>query len=80
MRATFFLIGVNAVAHPELVRSLAGAGMEVGSHPMLHPPLAGRPLAEQVHEIVTGARAVADAAGRPIALFRPVRLVRRDDA
>jgi peptidoglycan/xylan/chitin deacetylase (PgdA/CDA1 family) len=36
-RATFFVIGENAVAHPELVRALAAAGHEVANHTHTHP-------------------------------------------
>lgn len=36
-RATFFLIGENAAAHPDLVRAIAAAGHEIGHHTHTHP-------------------------------------------
>jgi peptidoglycan/xylan/chitin deacetylase (PgdA/CDA1 family) len=36
-RATFFLIGENAIAHPALVRAITEAGHEVAHHTHTHP-------------------------------------------
>jgi peptidoglycan/xylan/chitin deacetylase (PgdA/CDA1 family) len=36
-RATFFVIGENAAAHPELVRAMMAAGHEVAHHTQTHP-------------------------------------------
>jgi peptidoglycan-N-acetylglucosamine deacetylase len=36
-RATFFVIGENAVRHPELIRAIAAAGHEVAHHTQTHP-------------------------------------------
>ena len=36
-RATFFVIGENAAAHPELIRSITTAGHEVAHHTHTHP-------------------------------------------
>ena len=36
-RATFFVIGEKAAAHPELIRAIAGAGHEVAHHTHTHP-------------------------------------------
>ncbi len=36
VKATFFLIGRNAEAHPDLVRKIAAAGHTVGHHSMTH--------------------------------------------
>ena len=36
-RATFFVIGEKAAAHPELVRAIAAAGHEIGHHTHTHP-------------------------------------------
>lgn len=36
-KATFFLIGEHAEAHPELVRAMIAAGHEVGVHTWSHP-------------------------------------------
>jgi peptidoglycan-N-acetylglucosamine deacetylase len=71
VRATFFLLGCNASAHPSIVQDLAAAGMEIGSHTMTHQPLRGLSLEAQLDEIAAGAAAVASAAGCPVRLFRP---------
>lgn len=39
VRATFFLIGKSAAAHPDLVRRIAAAGDSVGTHTWSHPSL-----------------------------------------
>ena len=36
-RATFFVIGKNAAAHPELIRAISAAGHEVAHHTHTHP-------------------------------------------
>lgn len=36
-RATFFVIGENAAAHPDLVRAMVDGGHEVGHHTHTHP-------------------------------------------
>jgi peptidoglycan-N-acetylglucosamine deacetylase len=39
LKATFFLIGQNVQAHPELVRRIIADGHEVGNHTWDHPQL-----------------------------------------
>ncbi|MFJ9692101.1 polysaccharide deacetylase family protein [Kitasatospora sp. NPDC101183] len=39
IRATFFLIGENAVEHPELVREIADRGHHIANHTWTHPDL-----------------------------------------
>ena len=36
-RATFFVIGKNAAAHPDLIRAISAAGHEVAHHTHTHP-------------------------------------------
>ncbi|MER8187554.1 polysaccharide deacetylase family protein [Kitasatospora sp. NPDC094015] len=49
IRATFFLIGENAAAHPELVREIAARGHLVANHTWSHPDLRSLPE-EKVRE------------------------------
>lgn len=45
--ATFFVIGENALEHPQLLRRIVADGSELGNHSYTHPNLAttgsGRP-------------------------------------
>lgn len=36
-RATFFVVGKNAAAHPELIHAIVEAGHEIGHHTQTHP-------------------------------------------
>ncbi len=36
-RATFFLLGESVKAHPEIVKTIVDAGMEIGNHSDTHP-------------------------------------------
>jgi peptidoglycan/xylan/chitin deacetylase (PgdA/CDA1 family) len=71
-RATFFLLGKNAEAYPELTARIVSEGHEVGehSHSHLNPFLAG-PIA-YMHDLNSGRRILAsrtEVRGHP--LFRP---------
>lgn len=69
--ATFFVIGVEAQAHADVCRAVTDAGMELGNHTLTHSRLSMLDVATQSHEIVEGARAIAEAGGAAIHLFRP---------
>ena len=72
-RATFFVVGRLAKAHPELVRREFAAGMEVGSHSYSHPyqpPFEKQPHSTILREIRWGRAVLADL-GAPPTLFRP---------
>lgn len=63
VQATFFLIGRNAVEHPELVRQILADGHEVANHTHNHLWLDDQPRAvvhqeiRQAHEALAGAEA-----------------------
>jgi peptidoglycan-N-acetylglucosamine deacetylase len=69
-RATFFVVGSQAVRHPELLARIAGAGHEVGNHSYSHAN--PRDLDDEAlrSEILRGAHAIAES-GAPQTLFRP---------
>jgi peptidoglycan/xylan/chitin deacetylase (PgdA/CDA1 family) len=70
VRATFFLIGRHAEAHPQIVRTIA-VRHDLGSHTYSHPHL-WRLSPWQTHrEILEGHRTVEAIAGRPVRFFRP---------
>lgn len=64
VKATFFLVGRQAQANPELVRAIAMAGHSIGAHSQNHPLTFDRmPLDRVQSEIDDGIAAIADAAG-----------------
>lgn len=69
-RATFFVQGLVAEAHPGLVRDLVAAGHEVQSHGHTHRPLDRMSHAELREELARGRAAVEDAAGVALTAFR----------
>lgn len=68
--ATFFVVGQNADAHPEIVRELAQRGFLVGNHAYHHQK---RRAIFQLHyeEVDQAEASIARAAGVCPALFRP---------
>jgi len=70
VRATFFLIGERAQAHPELVHRILAQGHAVGSHSQTHaePGSLGWRV---VADFRAGRRSIERAAGRRVRLFRP---------
>lgn len=71
VKATFFCVGRNARAHPELLRRMASEGHSVGSHSLTHPYLEHLGLRAVFHEYGTGRHEVESALGSPSRLFRP---------
>jgi peptidoglycan/xylan/chitin deacetylase (PgdA/CDA1 family) len=61
LRATFFLIGRNAAAHPELVRRMAAEGHTVAHHSFAHPNLKYLKPDAAIGEIDKGIAAVETA-------------------
>jgi peptidoglycan/xylan/chitin deacetylase (PgdA/CDA1 family) len=58
VRATFFLIGKPAFAHPDLVRRIAAEGHTIGSHTWTHRSLMRIPPGETTEEIDRGISAI----------------------
>lgn len=61
LHATFFMIGRNAEANPDLARSVLEQGQSVGSHSFSHPNLTTLPESEAIKEIKDGNDAVETA-------------------
>jgi peptidoglycan/xylan/chitin deacetylase (PgdA/CDA1 family) len=71
-RATFFVVGEKALAHPELVRAIAGAGHEIGVHGHVHDRLYSlRSVRFVTRDLERACAAVEHATGTPPSLFRP---------
>jgi peptidoglycan/xylan/chitin deacetylase (PgdA/CDA1 family) len=71
VRATFFLCGENAVAHPELVRRILAEGHEIGNHTWSHPWLYLMSRERIADEIDRTQDALEKITGRRPRLFRP---------
>src|SRR5438309_9172324 len=72
-RATFFMVGVNALAHRDLVRACLAGGHEIGNHTFDHADLARLDRAGVQAELRAGAEAIVEAGAPPPDLFRPPR-------
>ncbi|WP_053084711.1 polysaccharide deacetylase family protein [Streptomyces viridochromogenes] len=70
-RATFFTVGQNVAAHPDLVRAEAAAGHEVGNHSWSHPDLTGLSTAQIQSQLSRTSAAIKAATGEEPKLFRP---------
>jgi cellulose synthase/poly-beta-1,6-N-acetylglucosamine synthase-like glycosyltransferase/peptidoglycan/xylan/chitin deacetylase (PgdA/CDA1 family)/spore germination protein YaaH len=69
--ATFFVIGKNGQAYPELVRRMVNEGHEVGNHTFTHPNLGEIPGPLTDLEINATQRLIESLTGRSTVLFRP---------
>lgn len=71
IKATFFLIGQNAKAHPEIVKRIVAEGHEVGNHSWSHPALNKCSPDKFRHELQDTSDAIEAASGVRPKLLRP---------
>lgn len=71
VRATFFIIGENAGAYPELVRREIAEQHDVGNHTFTHPNLSVLPDQLVKLELDTTRKLFESISGRSMRLFRP---------
>ncbi|MFF4571360.1 glycosyltransferase [Streptomyces sp. NPDC001410] len=71
VHATFFVVGTQVVAHPELLRRIVADGHQIGIHTFTHPDLARLAPWQRSLELRETQMAVAGAAGVTTALLRP---------
>src|SRR5713226_4457479 len=69
--ATFFVIGKNGQAHPELLRRIVNEGHELGNHTFTHPNLGEIPGRLTDLELNATQRLIESVTGRSTVLFRP---------
>lgn len=70
VKATFFLIGRNAQANPQMVRRILAGGHTLANHTMNHPwTMRDRTTTVGLREIAEGEDAIQQAAGQKIAPF-----------
>lgn len=70
-RATFFVIGKHAQAHPRLLRHIAEHGHEIGNHTGSHRNPWTMPEAAARREVRDGGAAIADITGSSPQFYRP---------
>ncbi len=70
VRASFFVIGENVEAHPDLLKRILAEGHDVGNHTYTHPNLGELPDALVTLEINATQRLVEGLTGRSMRLFR----------
>ncbi|KAB8190572.1 polysaccharide deacetylase family protein [Nonomuraea phyllanthi] len=70
-RVTFFTVGVNAAAQPELLERMSAEGHLVANHSWAHKDLSKQPSSKIADSLVRTADAVAAAIGQRPTLVRP---------
>jgi peptidoglycan/xylan/chitin deacetylase (PgdA/CDA1 family) len=71
VRATFYLIGRNVTAYPEIVRRMVDEGHEIGNHTYSHPALSKMSASRVKSELDRTTAAIREAAGVTPATMRP---------
>jgi peptidoglycan/xylan/chitin deacetylase (PgdA/CDA1 family) len=72
VKATFFVIGRHAKAHPALLRRIVAEGHTIGNHSFDHDHFGvNRNRAYWLAQVFETQKVVADATGRPPLVFRP---------
>ena len=70
-KATFFMLGPQAEAYPEIVKDLKDAGMELGNHTWSHENLTTLGASGVTDEVTRTNDAIKKAAGEPATVMRP---------
>ncbi|HZE89006.1 MAG TPA: polysaccharide deacetylase family protein, partial [Verrucomicrobiae bacterium] len=72
VKATFFVVGRRATAHPNLVKKIDAAGHTIGNHTLTHPKRWSVMTRRGAHVEVGGAQAILGSlTGKPPRWFRP---------
>lgn len=71
VHATFFVVGSQAIANPDVVRQAVADGNEIGIHTLTHPDLSRLPTWWQNLEYSNAELAVAGITGQQTSLMRP---------
>lgn len=70
VHATFFVLGCVAQEQPEIVRAIAAAGHEVGTHGWSHTPIFKQTPAEFRSELRRSLGVIGDITGEPVVAHR----------
>lgn len=78
-RATFFMLGMAARAHPELVEAVVDAGHEIGSHGDAHQPVSRQTRDEFAADLSCASETIERLAGRvPVGYRAPAFSITRE--
>lgn len=77
--AAFFVVGKRMKQHPELIRKLLAAGMEVGNHTETHPRLSAISLNDARRQVTECEEDFEKITGRRMTLFRPPGMRENDN-
>lgn len=70
IKVTFFVVGVNAKKHIDLLKAMADQGHEIGNHSFTHCNLAKLPLDEAIDEVRKTHDLITQTISRPPTYFR----------
>jgi peptidoglycan/xylan/chitin deacetylase (PgdA/CDA1 family) len=79
VKATFFVVGENVEANPELLRQMVREGHQVENHTHTHPELVKKGGSRIDEEIYRCEKAVESLTGRKTQYFRPPKRLFNDD-
>lgn len=71
VKATFFVVGLRAQAHPEMVRRIVSEGHSIGNHTWDHPILPKLPTDKVKEEVQKTEQLLYSITGLNTAMFRP---------
>ncbi|MEH7377647.1 polysaccharide deacetylase family protein [Neobacillus drentensis] len=71
IKGSFFIIGENALKHPELVNKMYKEGHEIGNHTFTHPDVASITPFQTRMELNANQRLFQEITGHSMTLFRP---------
>lgn len=71
VKATFFIVGLRAQAHPEMVRRIVSEGHSIGNHTWDHRILSGLSVDEVKEEVQKTEQELYSITGIKTAMFRP---------
>ena len=73
IKATFNVMGYNAIHHADILMEVVAAGHEIGNHTWSHLDLSTIGVAETAYEIRRGRQVIEDLTKQKIRFFRPPR-------
>jgi peptidoglycan/xylan/chitin deacetylase (PgdA/CDA1 family) len=73
LKATFMVMGYNAMHHPALLNEVVAAGHEIGNHTWTHRDFSTLDPAETAYEIRRGREVIEELTTRKVQYFRPPR-------